>query len=164
MRNLMPWRRTAPSDVRPPEDGLMLLQTRMNRAFDEMLRGFPGFAAELPAFSAHEGPRVDVRETPEEVIVEAELPGMDEKDFDLTLHEGLLVLKGEKKLESKQEHEGWHQIERAYGSFQRVVGLPAEVDAAKVEATFEKGVLRVRMPKAAPARQSAQKIAVKSGR
>lgn len=163
MRYLIPWRRQAPSEVRPPEDGLMLVQARMNRAFDELLRGFPGFPAELSGLQSLEAPRIDVRETAEDVQVEAELPGVDEKDVELALHEGVLVLKGEKKFEHKQEQAGWHQLERSYGAFQRAITLPAEVDAAKVEARFEKGVLRVRLPKAAPARQSVQKIEIKSG-
>ncbi|TAJ19205.1 MAG: Hsp20/alpha crystallin family protein [Planctomycetota bacterium] len=154
MRYLIPWRRQAPSEVHSP----------MNRAFDALLGSFPGFPTELSALVNGDGPRIDVRESADAVHVEAELPGVDENDVELSLHEGMLVLKGEKKVESKQDHTGWHQIERAYGSFQRVIGLPTEVDAAKVEATFEKGVLRVRLPKSAPARPSVQKIAIKSGR
>jgi HSP20 family protein len=142
----------------------MLLQSRMNRAFDDLLRGFPKFSAELVPFGAAESPRMDVRETGTEILVEAELPGVEEQDIELTLHEGTLVLRGEKKLEQKREQEGWHLTERAYGAFQRAIGLPAEIDAAKVEATFEKGVLRVRLPKIAPAHAGAQRIAIKSGR
>ncbi|MBM3976222.1 MAG: Hsp20/alpha crystallin family protein [Planctomycetes bacterium] len=142
----------------------MLLQTRMNRTFDDLLRGFPKFSAELVPLSAAQSPRMDVRENAAEILVEAELPGVEEQDIELTLHEGTLVLRGEKKLEQKLEQEGWHLTERAYGSFQRVIGLPAEIDAAKIEATFEKGVLRVRLPKLAAAEAVAKRIAIKSGR
>jgi HSP20 family protein len=85
-------------------------------------------------------PRIDVRETETEFVVEAELPGMDEKEISVTLNNGVLTLKGEKKSERKEKKEDYHLMERSYGSFQRSFQVADTIDADKVKAVFEKGV------------------------
>jgi HSP20 family protein len=93
-------------------------------------------------------PNIDVRETDKAITLEAELPGMDEKDIDLTVDDGVLTLKGEKRYEHEETDEGKAvRIERQYGSFQRTFTLPSYVDDEKVTATFKKGVLTVVLPK-----------------
>jgi HSP20 family protein len=83
--------------------------------------------------------------------VTAELPGVDEKDIDLSLADGVLTIRGEKKTEREEtdKDKNWHLTERSYGSFSRTIALPYDPDSAKVEAKFDKGVLRVRLPKPA---------------
>lgn len=107
------------------------------------------------------GMKVNVAEHDGAVEVTAELPGCAPDDIDVQLKDGVLTIKGEKKVEKDDKQKDYHVMERAYGMFERSVSLPAEVDASKVEAAFDKGVLKVTLPKL-PAEQSrAQKIAVK---
>ena len=88
-----------------------------------------------------------MRETETELVVEAELPGMDEKDISVTLNIGVLTLKGEKKSEREEKKDDYHLMERSYGSFQRSFQVADTIDADKVKTVFEKGVLKVTLPK-----------------
>ena len=92
-------------------------------------------------------PRVDVSETDTELKIEAELPGIDEKDVEVVLSDGRLTIKGEKKQEKEEKKKDYHMVERSYGSFARSIVLPFEADPDKVKATFAKGVLTVTVPK-----------------
>ena len=106
---------------------------------------------DLPAFSGKEGgwmPNIDVSENDKEIVVRAELPGMDKKDIDISLTDGILTIKGEKKTETKEENEHYHLTERRYGSFCRTLKMPEEVVIKKVDATYKDGILRVTCPKA----------------
>jgi HSP20 family protein len=105
-------------------------------------------------------PAIDVTENDDSVTLTAELPGMDEKDVDLSIRNGVMTLKGEKKYEYKEKKEDTHVMERRYGSFQRVMTLPDSVDEGKIEAKFDKGVLTVTMPKKSEAKSAARKIAI----
>ncbi|MBW2078151.1 MAG: Hsp20/alpha crystallin family protein [Deltaproteobacteria bacterium] len=105
-------------------------------------------------------PSVDVSETGKEVIVHAEIPGMDPKDIDISLSGNLLTLKGERKREEENKGESFHRIERSYGAFTRTIQLPADVNSNKVDATCKDGVLKVRMPKTKE--ESVRKIEVKT--
>ncbi len=100
----------------------------------------------IPGFGAS-GPNIDVREGDKAITVTAELPGIDEKDVELTIKNGLLTLKGEKRYESTDEKDEARVIERRYGSFQRSFTLPDTVDDAKVDAKFDKGILTITLPK-----------------
>jgi HSP20 family protein len=108
-------------------------------------------------------PRMDVKETDKEIIIEAELPGLEEKDVSLTLQNGILTVQGEKKIEYDEEKENYHMMERSYGSFQRSLRLPDTVDEDKVEARFENGILRVTLPKRSEAGGAQRKIDIKKG-
>jgi HSP20 family protein len=90
---------------------------------------------------------VDVSETAKEIIVRAELPGMDPKDIDISIQGNLLTLKGERRQEKEEEGENYHRIERSFGAFSRTLQLPAEVDLEKVNATYKDGVLKIALPK-----------------
>jgi HSP20 family protein len=92
-------------------------------------------------------PAFDVSETEKELIVEAEVPGMDKNDISINLSNGLLTIKGEKKHEKKEEEENYHCVERRYGAFSRTMRLPVEVDPEKVDATYKDGLLKVTLPK-----------------
>ena len=104
-------------------------------------------------------PRLDVEEKDDEVTVTAELPGVDQKDFELSLADDeTLVIKGEKREEHEDEKRGWR--ERSYGRFERMISLPSEVDPDKVSAQFKNGVLTVRLPKSQTARQRSKRIEI----
>jgi HSP20 family protein len=107
-------------------------------------------------------PAVDVSEKDKEFEISAELPGMSEKDIEVKVSNGNLMIKGEKK-EEKEEHEkDYHLSERRYGSFVRSFGVPEGVDVDKIEAAFVNGVLKVKLPKSAQAKASEKKIEVKA--
>jgi HSP20 family protein len=97
-------------------------------------------------------PSLDVAETESEVQVTAELPGLSEKDIDVTLVDDTLTIKGEKKEEEKEEGKHFHRVERRYGSFERCLRLPSPVDTKAVSAKFENGVLTITLPKAEEAK------------
>lgn len=92
-------------------------------------------------------PAVDVAETPEKVTVKAEVPGIEPKNLDISLVGDLLTIKGEKKSERQETKENYHLVERSHGSFSRALRLPTAVDANKIEAQYEKGVLTITCPK-----------------
>jgi HSP20 family protein len=104
-------------------------------------------------------PDVDVDESDTEVRVSADLLGVDEKDIDLSVGDDWLTIKGEKKSEKEEKNGGRRYVERTYGSFERTLALPCEVDADKANASFKKGVLTVTLPKSAKAAK-AKKVAI----
>ncbi|NLD39570.1 MAG: Hsp20/alpha crystallin family protein [Desulfatiglans sp.] len=93
-------------------------------------------------------PAFDIAENEKDYAVTAELPGIDIKDVDITLSEGILTVKGEKKQEKEETVEGFHRIERCYGSFNRSFRIPGKVEADKIDASYKDGVLKVVLPKA----------------
>ncbi len=105
-------------------------------------------------------PELDVRENDAAIIVEAELPGVDEKDIAVTVANGYLTIKGEKRSESEQSEESYYVAERSFGSFKRSLRLPDSVDESKIDASFDKGVLKITAPKRADAQKSERKIAI----
>jgi HSP20 family protein len=107
-------------------------------------------------------PAIDIAEKDRSYEVTAELPGLDEKDIDVTVSDNVLIVKGEKTEEKEEKEKNYYLSERRYGSFQRSFELPAGVDAGKIEAQFAKGVLTVTLPKTAEAQKKQRKIDVKS--
>jgi HSP20 family protein len=110
-------------------------------------------------------PRVDVREEDNQVVVSAELPGIDQKDIDVTVTRDSVRIAGEKKHEEEKEEKeekGYYRRETSYGSFERVIDLPSEIDENKAEAQFSKGVLTIRLPKSEQAQAKQKKIEIKS--
>jgi HSP20 family protein len=107
-------------------------------------------------------PHMDVSETDKEIRIQAELPGVSESDIDVSPNEDVLTIRAEKKQERKEDREGVHVSERSYGTFQRSIRLPFQVDAEKVQARFENGVLHVTLPKTAPQERS-RKIQIQGG-
>ncbi|MDY6954253.1 MAG: Hsp20/alpha crystallin family protein [Thermodesulfobacteriota bacterium] len=105
-------------------------------------------------------PAFDISETENELIVRAEIPGMDKEDIDIHLSEGVLTIKGEKRHEKEDKKEDYHRIERSYGSFSRSIGLPFDVETDKADATYKEGVLKLTLPKSE--RAKLKKIEVKT--
>ena len=103
-------------------------------------------------------PRIDMVDEGDALRLTVELPGMERQDVEILVEEEALVLRGEKKLESTSEEQGCYRLERAFGSFQRVIPLPDGVDAAQAEARFDKGVLTIRLPKMATAKASGRRL------
>ena len=103
-------------------------------------------------------PSLDVAETKNEFVVKAEIPGMDPKHIDISLSDNVLTIKGEKRHEQEEKDEGYHVVERSYGSFVRSIQLPGRVKGDKVKASYKDGVLRVALPKSEEVRRKEVKI------
>lgn len=125
---------------------LLSLQDRMNHLFDESARGVNRGREEEWATGAW-APAVDIYEQGGDLVLKAELPGVDPKDVDVRIENNVLTLKGERKVDNEVKRDSYHRVERAYGSFTRAFTLPTSVDTTKVKADFRDGVLRVVLPK-----------------
>ena len=164
IRDLVPWTRSL--DQTPDfyrDEGLTSISTlhrEMNRLFEDVLRGFdaPALFGRRPALAAMNWPRLEVHETDKEIVVSAEIPGLDEKDVELLINEGRLIVRGEKKSETEDKDRQFS--ERFYGRFERQIPLGVEIDEDKVEASFKNGVLKVILPKSAPAQSKMKRIAI----
>ena len=108
-------------------------------------------------------PSVDVSETDDEVQVTADLPGLTEKDVEVTLEDGALTIRGEKKEEREEKKRNYHLVERSYGRFERAVALPHGIDPGKVKARFRNGVLHVTLPKTPENRSRSRAIEITAG-
>jgi HSP20 family protein len=142
--DLIPWRRQEPA--RREENELDVFQRDMDRLFERFFRG--GTLAPFGETWGPFSPSVDVVETADEIQVSAELPGLEDKDIEVSLDRGVLTISGEKSEERKEERENYYRAERTYGSFKRAIPLPTDVNEDKVEAVFQNGVLTITMPKA----------------
>jgi HSP20 family protein len=132
----------------------------MNKLMDSFFQGslLRPFDTRVEGFT----PRVDVVDTGEGIKVVAELPGMDDKDIEVSLTGDALTIKGEKKEEKEEKGKDYYRSERSFGSFTRTVPIPEGIDAEAVAASFKKGVLTVTMPKTKQAIKDAKKISVKA--
>jgi HSP20 family protein len=146
-------------------DPFFSLQQEMNRLFDDAFRSFggPSASAQKPAGGIVEA-RMNVSETDKELRICAELPGVDERDVDVTLDGDLLTIRGEKRFEQERgdEAESYHIVERSYGSFQRSLQLPYAVNSEDVRAEFRNGVLTLTLPKSEQ-QQRSRKIPIGAG-
>ena len=113
-----------------------LFSTNLTRAFDDEGIGRGAWA-----------PSVDIFENKDQIVLEAELPGMKQEDFDLTIENNVITLRGERKFEKTEETDNYHRVERSYGSFTRSFTLPQTVSAEEAKAEYSNGVLRVTLPK-----------------
>ena len=147
-------------------DPALALQREVNRLFDDVFRGFG-----VPA-SANLGgaglvtlmmPQMDVRETENEIRLAVEMPGVAPEDVEIQLDDdGVLTIRGEKKIERRDERENAHFAERAFGTFQRILRLPFKVDPGQVQASFDNGVLTVTLPRP-KGQEASRRISVQSG-
>jgi HSP20 family protein len=162
-RSQTPWReRPQASIVRGGVfDPLVTFRREVDRIFDDFFNGFGGIR---PTSASFQGvvPVVDVEETDGQIVVTAEVPGLDEKDFEVTVSGGVLTIKGEKKAEHEQKGRNGYYMERRFGSFCRSVDLPYEVKDEDVEARYDKGVLTIRIPKPEGLQKSVRRIEVKA--
>ena len=127
-----------------PFRDLGVLQDRMMRLFDDAGRGW---RKDEPAATTTWSPSVDIYETDTEIVVKAELPGIERKDISLNLEKNVLTLRGERRFEKETKEENYHRIERNYGGFSRSFSIPATVDEEKIRAEYRDGVLRIALPK-----------------
>lgn len=167
--------KTETSTPAPEQSGWAPLEN-LKREIDRIFEDFHPFGLRLPAlrsaatlewprFSAAGwpvAPAIDLAEKETEYEITAELPGLSDKDVEIKLANHTLTIRGEKKEEKEEKQKDYYISERRYGSFQRAFQLPEGVDFDKVEATFAKGVLRVRLPKTADARRAEKTIAIKA--
>lgn len=166
----------AKAPAAPPAAGsyfpLSSLRDDIDRAFDRMFRDWPRFGSLMtPDIFNGDGlfsktgavePRVDVTEDDNAYEITAEMPGVEEKDVEVTVKDNRLTLRGEKKSEREEKKKDYHMTERSYGSFQRSFLLPQDIDANKIKAEFGKGVLKLTLPKAAEAKTKERKVAIKA--
>lgn len=127
-----------------PFRDLRSLQDEVNRLFSTNLSR--AFGEEGIARGAW-NPSVDIYENKDHIVLEAELPGMKREDFDLSIENNVITLRGERRFEKQDEGDNYHRVERSYGSFTRSFTLPQTVQADSVAAEYRNGVLRVKMPK-----------------
>lgn len=155
--NIIPWRKREEEETTDLARSFSELQREMNCLFDNFF-GRGGLELPVTGFA----PSVDVTETEEDLVVKADLPGLTEKDIEVSLADGFLVLQGEKREEKEENRSGVYRIERSYGAFHRRVPLPVEIEADKVEAHFDKGVLTVKLPKVVEHKTEGVKVNVKA--
>jgi HSP20 family protein len=166
MRDLIPWNRGRDVTSRRlgAEHPLMTFQRDLDRMFQDLWQNF-----DRPVFGRFEGernviiPKLDLHETENEIVVTAELPGMEEKDVEVVLGDNVLTIKGEKKVEheEKEKEKGYVYSERSFGSFERRIPIDTEIVSDKVDAAFKDGVLTVTLPKTPEARKHFKRIPVR---
>lgn len=141
-------------------DMFSTLQREIDQVFRDFGRGLPAWRSDerMPDMLSL---KLNVAETDKALEVTADLPGVEAKDIDVQLRDGILSIRGEKKFEKEDEGKDFHLVERSYGSFERAFQVPADVQPDRVEASFDKGVLKITLPKAPEAKAKVQKIEVK---
>lgn len=167
VRDLIPWGRSngnqVPSIFSDRErDPFLSLHREVNRLFDDVFRGFGSNLPSLSGASAFRGgwPSVEISDGEKEIKVTAEVPGLEEKDIEVLLDDGVLTLKGEKRSETEDKDKQFS--ERFYGRFERRIPLGTEVKDEQVDARFKNGVLTVTLPKSEKAQSQVKRIAIKS--
>ncbi len=158
--SLIPWREKSQTPTVRDDffDPFVSFRREIDRMFDDFFNGFGGRALRPMTVT----PVIDVAETDKEVVIRAELPGLDEKDLDVALAGDVLTIKGEKKMEREHGDGAAQYTERQYGSFSRSIRLPFEVKDEKIDAEYDKGVLTVRVSKPADVQRAVRRIEVKA--
>jgi len=142
------------------------LFSHMGLEFDRLFDDFFGrslLGSSLGETGGVHSPRIDVKETKGALKISAEMPGIDEKDIDISVHDGMLTISGEKKVVKEDDELGYHRVERSYGCFMRDIPLSDMVDTGKIEAKFKNGVLTLTLPKTEKAIKERKKIAISTG-
>ena len=116
------------------------LQSEINRLFDQDMDGSTGQMAAWPM-------RVDIREDENQIVLKADVPGMEQKDINVNIDNGQLTISGERKFDDEERKDSYHRVERAYGRFSRSFSLPNTTDTGKIAAAYSNGVLEVTLPK-----------------
>ncbi|GAB4354451.1 MAG: Hsp20/alpha crystallin family protein [Methylohalobius sp. ZOD2] len=135
------------------------LQRELERSFESMRSDMVRGGEEMPA-AAEWAPAVDIKEKANQYVVHADLPGVKPDDIEITLENSILTIKGHRETEAKEEKEDYKRVERVYGGFFRRFALPDSVDADKIQANYEQGVLIITIPKKAEVQP--KKITVKT--
>ena len=155
MANLMPWRR------KEGEASALSTPWFFRREFDDLMeRVFDEGPMVSGIFGDTFFPAVNIAENENEIVVTAEIPGMENEDLDVSLTGDVLTIRGEKKAEHEEKGDNYHRMERSYGSFCRSFTLPCDVERDKVDATYKHGVLTLKLPKSETGKTKSMKIAV----
>ena len=141
-----------------PIPEIVSLQDEMNRLFLDFFGRTPGRRMMSDGLWA---PIMDIEETKDDIIVKAEIPGMTKDDVKIQVTGDMLTISGERKREEESKDKTYHRIERSYGQFQRMITLPSEVQSAKAKASYENGVLTIRLPKSEEVKPKEISIEVK---
>ena len=141
-----------------PFKELSAIHERMNQLFDETF--LPSRGSEAAPAAAMWSPAVDIYEAGDDIIVKAEVPGIDKDEVAVEVKDGILTLRGERKFEKEEKEENYHRIERSYGTFVRSFALPSSVDPEKVNAALKDGVLEVKLSKKEQAKPRKVKVTV----
>jgi len=147
--------------VSRPRDIFGAMREEMDKMFERFEHGLPRWPTLFRQGNGIVVPELDVRENSTSITVEAELPGVDEKDVSVTLANGVLTIKGEKKQGKEEKGENFYRTERSYGAFERSLRLPDTIDEAKVDAKFDKGVLTITAAKKPEAVKAERRIEIK---
>uniref|UniRef100_Q07NG0 Heat shock protein Hsp20 n=1 Tax=Rhodopseudomonas palustris (strain BisA53) TaxID=316055 RepID=Q07NG0_RHOP5 len=161
MRDIIPWGRdtnSLPTRFEIEQSPFLSLHREMNRLFDDVFRGFDAPAFGRLATFGGAWPKLEITDTDKEVRISAEVPGMEEKDIEVTLDDGYLTLRGERT--SQTEDKAKQFSERFYGRFERRVPIDAAIAEDKVTASFKNGVLTVTLPKTEPTAPKSKRIAI----
>jgi HSP20 family protein len=139
MFDILPWKRKK-------ENHATELRQEIDNLYDRFFE--PNFLQASYLFGKGKwGPKIDISEGRKDITVRAEIPGIEAKDFDISIDGRLLTIKGEKKQEQREEEETYYRLERAYGYFNRTIELPAEVNPDKVDARYKRGILKIKLRK-----------------
>lgn len=139
------------------------LHEQIDDLFDQAFRGygFPSLFENQLGNQEFFKPSLDIKEGPKAYTITVEMPGVDKKDVDVEVEGNALIIRGEKRQEDKKDEEQYHYVERSYGSFQRMLAIPEDADAAGVDASFRDGVLTVTLPRKKEAASNSKKVEVK---
>ena len=164
MKDLLPWvRKDHATESKAQEDNpIATLQRDMNRVFESFWHRVESQFGGGEWGLGGAGVRSDVVETDDAIEVSVELPGMEMSDLEVNVSDDTMIVKGEKKIERKEEKKGYYLSERSYGSVYRAIPLPPGVDGDKAEARFKNGVLSVKVPKTPEAQAKVKRIEVKA--
>jgi HSP20 family protein len=174
LKNLLtPWNwfkkeeesRSTPSQVlsKTTDHPLSRIHSDIDKLFENFFQGFPLSPFRQEGESAWGGlilPQVDIGEGKKDYTIKVEVPGVDEKDIELTITDGTLLIRGEKRYEKEDHDKQYHRVERSYGAFQRMLSLPTDADESKIEAKFKNGVLTVTIAKNPDAKPPVRRIAI----
>lgn len=138
-----------------PFRDLATLRERMNRLFEE---AYSSRGEEKDMVSSAWNPSVDIYEKENEIVLKAEVPGIDENDIEIKIEDNTITLNGERKFEKETKEENYHRIEQSYGSFYRSFTLPQNINQDKIKAESENGILKITMPKKAELKPKKVKI------
>ena len=173
LRTLMPFSDNRATPMRPEVSFFGPLQREIDRLFDDFARlttlGAPGLQNQQGSQDQQGSqnlvqnlvPRLDVTEADKEIVITAEMPGLERKDVEISIDDDILTIRGEKKVEAQEgdKDKNYQVAERAYGVFLRMIQLPPGIDPSKIQAVMSKGVLKITLPK--PARSETRKIEVR---
>lgn len=166
LKSLVPWGQKSenvPGARQDRSDPFKSFRTEIDRVFDDFFNTGFGLAKHNGSNGwSNLTPQIDVKETEKEIVVTAEIAGVDEKDLDVTLSGDVLTFKGEKKHENETNENGYHHVERHFGSFSRSVRLPFEAGEQEIDADVKNGVLTVKIPKPEDFQQKVKRIEIKA--